>query len=237
MAAGYYSWVCFIDVHRGGWAGPIQQDEIEDYEEGFALDDNIKSWTQFQYYQDRPLDSLTCDFGSELSSKRLLTRRRVMKISYADCAKAESPPSELLHKRSRNRAESEAGSREIIVSAEHPWQNTNIHVSERTLVTIWQPNPNETWVTHPDKGRSNAEGWGMAQGNYIMKRAHEGALIAMISNSDWNTRAEIGTRGTIQATHDGVLYLSPNDELFPDGNGRNGFRDNSGTLRVLVRLG
>lgn len=62
--SGYYSWVCFIDVQRGGWFGPIQYSEIDDYNRGFALDRNIKSWTAFQYYSERPSFTLTCNFTS-----------------------------------------------------------------------------------------------------------------------------------------------------------------------------
>jgi hypothetical protein len=69
VQSGYYSWVCFIDVQRGAWFGPISQEEIDDYEYGFALDNNIKSWTEFTYYERKPTETLTCNFDKRIPPK------------------------------------------------------------------------------------------------------------------------------------------------------------------------
>ena len=66
LGPGYFSWVCYNNTQTGGWLGPIPEDDTDDYEEGFALDNNIKSWTEFQYYEQKPRDPLTCNFSKRL---------------------------------------------------------------------------------------------------------------------------------------------------------------------------
>lgn len=82
--AGFYSWICFIDAQRGAWFGPISYNEIDDYEAGFALDDNIKSWTEFTYYERKPTEPLTCYFSR---SKRVLTKNPPVPktVTFAQC--------------------------------------------------------------------------------------------------------------------------------------------------------
>lgn len=86
--SGYFSWVCFIDVQRGAWFGPITQGEIESYENGFALDDNIKSYTEFMYYEEKPTTPLSCNFFS----KRITLRNPVSPktVTFSDCASLDS---------------------------------------------------------------------------------------------------------------------------------------------------
>ena len=60
--AGYYSWVCFIDAQKGAWVGPFSKEEADQYAAGFSMDANIKSFTLFQFYSDKPTGTLECDF-------------------------------------------------------------------------------------------------------------------------------------------------------------------------------
>lgn len=90
--AGYYSWVCFIDAQRGAWFGPIPHEQVDDYNQGFALDDNIKSWTDFTYYESRPSGELTCNFDTR---KKVIVKPVVVpkSISISDCLEEVQPKS------------------------------------------------------------------------------------------------------------------------------------------------
>lgn len=59
---GYYSWVCFISTRKGVWAGPIPKQDIQLAENGLALNNDVKSFTRYQEYNDRPTNPLTCIF-------------------------------------------------------------------------------------------------------------------------------------------------------------------------------
>jgi hypothetical protein len=91
--SGYYSWVCFIDEQRGAWDGPIDQSEIDEKERGYALDDNIKSWTEFTYYDERPTVQLTCNFNRGLFEKRLAIPQRTTFNSLTKGQSAQSDSS------------------------------------------------------------------------------------------------------------------------------------------------
>jgi hypothetical protein len=67
----YYSWVCFIDAQKGSWFGPISAEEIEQYEKGFAIDRNIKSFTEFTYFDSKPEGALTCNFSKKVTLEQL----------------------------------------------------------------------------------------------------------------------------------------------------------------------
>ncbi|AMV35622.1 hypothetical protein VN12_26255 [Pirellula sp. SH-Sr6A] len=248
-AYGYYSWVCFIDAQRGAWFGPIQQSEIQSYQAGFALDDNIKSFTLFAYYTERPTGSLTCNFSKALPVGDVVTPAST---TFKECIAnlengrnaSKAPGESFKVQADLDTADSTIESissytLEVRVSAAKTWQRTGVFVPAKTLVTINQSDISEKWITHPDKGPSNANGFGPVQGSnkYLLNSAKEGALIASIESSEKSTKAEIGARGEILAEHDGMLYLSANDELGDElGDGRNGFRDNRGSLRIQIRL-
>lgn len=80
--SGYYSWVCFRDVQRGAWFGPILESEIKQYEYGFVRDHNIQSWTPFENYDEKPTDPLTCNFDGSSSSRDANTPKST---TYTDC--------------------------------------------------------------------------------------------------------------------------------------------------------
>lgn len=87
--SGFYSWVCFIEVRKGAWFGPVAYDEIDDYEAGFAVDDNIKSWTEFTYYEKKPTDQLTCNFAKR---KRVVVKAPPVPktVTFAECLAAHT---------------------------------------------------------------------------------------------------------------------------------------------------
>jgi hypothetical protein len=68
MQSGYYSWVCYKNTQSGAWFGPINQSKVSDYERGFGLDSNIKSFTNFQYYDDKPSFNLGCNFNMAIDT-------------------------------------------------------------------------------------------------------------------------------------------------------------------------
>jgi hypothetical protein len=78
---GYYSWVCFENVQKGAWFGPVPYSEVHSYEQGFTKDPNIKSFTFFQLYDSNPTNALTCDFDNA-SEKSIPGTGRSVDFSY-----------------------------------------------------------------------------------------------------------------------------------------------------------